>query len=311
MKITFKLLLDKILFKFLLLFIYVFIIVVYQVYSSQGIPLAVMIGNSPPEVEHQTGLISADIIYEIDVEYPFTRLMAIYLQDKSVLVGPIRSSRYYFSRLAREWSPVFVHCGGQSFRDEKIIDLDEMHYPSPYWRDKNIGGWINLFTNTKNIREKIKKMGFPEKIEVENFFSGQRVMEVSGGNISRVSLKYNQKYLVSYQYNKDGNYYLRLVNSNPHQDSRSFETITVSNIIVQYVKEEKIVQDEEGRINVEVIGEGVAKIFYGGHYYLAKWIKESKDHATKYYDNQGNLLPLNQGKVWIHLVSDRTELWFK
>lgn len=282
-----------------------------QVYSSQITPLAVMIGNSPIEVEHQTGLTFADIIYEIDVEYPFTRLMAIYLQNKSTVVGPIRSSRYYFSRLAREWSPVFVHCGGQSIKDEKIIDLDEIRYPSPYWRDKNIGGWINLFTNTKNIREKIKKMGFPEKVEVENFFSAPRLPEVSGGSISRLSLKYNQKYIVSYQYNSNSNNYNRLINSNPHLDSKSLEPITVSNIIIQYVKEQKIANDEEGRINVEVIGEGVARIFYGGHHFLARWVKESKDHPTKYYDNQGNLLALNRGKVWIHLVSEETELWFR
>jgi hypothetical protein len=68
-----------------------------------------MIGNSPEEIIHQTGLNKADIIYEANVEYPFTRLMAIFNNSDKAIVGPVRSSRYYFSRLAAEWSAIFAH----------------------------------------------------------------------------------------------------------------------------------------------------------------------------------------------------------
>ena len=39
-----------------------------NIYASTVRPLAVMIGNSPEEVIHQTGLNKADIIYEANVE---------------------------------------------------------------------------------------------------------------------------------------------------------------------------------------------------------------------------------------------------
>ncbi|MBA3063239.1 MAG: DUF3048 domain-containing protein, partial [Atribacteria sp.] len=105
--------------------------------------------------------------------------------------------------------------------------------------------------------------------------------------------------------------YLRYINSKPHQDSKTLESITAFNIIIQYVTVEKIPGDGEGRLEVEVIGEGVAKIFYGGNYYLTKWVKKSKDHPTVYYDNQGNVINLNQGNIWIHLVPEETKAWFK
>ncbi|HNR65599.1 MAG TPA: DUF3048 domain-containing protein [Atribacterota bacterium] len=76
-------------------------------------PIAVMIGNSPKERKVQRGIGEADIIYEIEVEYPFTRLMALYFEDNNITIGPVRSSRYYFSRISIEWSSFFVHCGGQ------------------------------------------------------------------------------------------------------------------------------------------------------------------------------------------------------
>ena len=302
---------------FLCVFIWLFFVLFIcltinsNIYASTVRPLAIMIGNSPEEVIHQTSLNKADIIYEANVEYPFTRLMAIFNNSDEVIVGPVRSSRYYFSRLAVEWSAVFAHCGGQSLKSERIVNLDQMLYPSSYWRDKNIGGWINLFAKTQNIREKSRKMGFQEKVNLDNHLFSLRTLNLSGGDITKISIQYNQKYTISYEYKTNTNTYLRYINSKPHQDSKTLESITASNIIIQYVPVEEIPGDEEGRLEVGVIGEGIAKIFYGGNYYLTKWVKKSIDHPTVYYDNQGNVINLNQGNIWIHLVPEETKAWFK
>ena len=300
-------------YRFILLFFILFVCFTMNnnIYASTIRPLAIMIGNSPEEVIHQTGLNKADIIYEANVEYPFTRLMAVFNNSDETIVGPVRSSRYYFSRLAVEWFAIFAHCGGQSLKNERIVNLDQMRYPSPYWRDKDIGGWINLFTKTQNIREKSRKMGFQEKVNLDNHLLNLRTLNLSGGNITRISIKYNQKYTISYEYKASTNTYLRYINSKPHQDSKTFDQIAVSNIIIQYVPIKKISGDKEGRLEVEVVGEGIAKVFYGGNYYLTKWVKKSKDHPTVYYTNQGNVLNLNQGNIWIHLVPEETKVWFK
>lgn len=300
-------------YRFILLFVILFVCftITNNIYASTTRPLAIMIGNSPEEVIHQTGLNKADIIYEANVENPFTRLMAIFNNSDETIVGPVRSSRYYFSRLAVEWSAIFAHCGGQSLKSEKIVNLDQMRYPSPYWRDKNIGGWINLFTKTQNIREKSRKIGFPEKVNLDNHLLNTRTLNLSGGDITKISIKYNQKYTISYEYKASANTYLRNINSKRHQDSKTFEQITVSNIIIQYVPVKEIHGDGEGRLEVEVIGEGIAKVFYGGNYFLSKWIKKSKDQPTVYYDSQGKVLNLNQRNIWIHLVPEETKVWFK
>jgi len=299
--------------RFILLFFILFVcfMINNNIYASTIRPLAIMIGNSPEEIVRQTGLNRADIIYEANVEYPFTRLMAIFNSSDEAIVGPVRSSRYYFSRLAIEWSSIFAHCGGQSLKNEKIVNLDQMRYPSPYWRDKNIGGWINLFTKTQNIREKSRKIGFSNMVNLDNNLLDLRTLNLSGGNITRISIKYNQKYTISYEYKDNTNTYLRYINSKPHQDSKTFEPIAVFNIIIQYVPVKKISGDGEGRLEVEVVGEGIAKVFYGGNYFLSKWVKKSKDQPTVYYDRQGKPLNLNRGNTWIHLVPEETKVWFK
>lgn len=301
------------LYRFILLFIilFVFFTINNNIYASTTRTLAIMIGNSPEEVIYQTGLNKADIIYEANVEFPYTRLMAIFNNSDEAIVGPVRSSRYYFSRLAIEWSAIFAHCGGQSLKNERIVNLDQMRYPSPYWRDKNIGGWINLFTKTQNIREKSRKIGFQEKVNLDNHLLDLRTLNLSGGDITKITIKYNQKYTISYEYKASANTYLKYINSKPHQDSKTSEQIAVSNIIIQYVPVIKIPGDGEGRLEVEVIGEGIAKVFYGGNYFLSKWVKKSKDQSTVYYDRQGKLLNLNKGNIWIHLVPEETKVWFK
>lgn len=301
------------LYRFILLFVILFVCftITNNIYASTTRPLAIMIGNSPEEVIHQTGLNKADVVYEISVEYPFTRLLAIFINNDSTIVGPIRSSRYYFSRVAAEWYPIFAHIGGQSLKDERIINLDQMRYSSPYWRDKKIGGWINLFSNTKNLREKSKKLGFSNKINFINDLINLSTLNVSGGKISKITIKYNQQYSIYYEYEPNSNTYLRYVNSKPHQDSKSSKHLATSNIIIQYVPIKKIPGDKEGRLEVNIIGEGIAKIFYGGHYFITKWVKKSKNQPTLYYDSQSNLLNLNQGKIWIQIVSNETNVWFK
>ena len=298
-------------FIWLFLVIFACLTISINIYASTARPLAIMIGNSPEEVIHQTGLNKADIIYEANVEYPFTRLMALFINSDVDIVGPIRSSRYYFSRLAVEWSAIFAHCGGQSLKNERMVNLDQMRYPTPYWRDKNIGGWINLFTKTQNIREKSRKLGFQDVVNLDNNLLNLRTLNLSRGGITKISFKYNQKYTLSYEYKGDTNTYLRYVNSKPHQDSKTLEPISASNIIIQHVSVKKIPGDKEERLEVEVIGEGITKIFYGGNYYLSKWVKKSKDHPTVYYDGQGKVINLNQGNIWIHLVPEETKVWFK
>ena len=68
---------------------------------------------------------------------------------------------------------------------------------------------------------------------------------------------------------------------------------------------------EKGLEDLPGIGEGIAKIFYGGEYLIAKWVKESKDHNTLFYDSYGKMIKLNKGQTWIEVVPKETQVWIK
>ena len=304
----------------LLVFIILIVLTLYTnktIFSKDNIfnekPIAVMIGNSSDEIIVQSGVSKAKIIYEIEVEFPFTRLMAIFLNDQDTIVGPVRSSRYYFSRICAEWSAVFAHCGGQRLKNPNILDIDQMHNPSPYWRNEKIGGWINLFTSTAKINQEKKKYSdsgnlIPYKHNLLNFTE----LDLKNNNqITKITIKYNSNYVINYEYHDDQKKYYRYINKKPHIDQGSGEQIKVSNIIIQYTSIEKIKDDDKGRVHVELIGEGIVKVFNRGTYQLVKWIKINKDKQTLFLDEEGSPIGYNYGNAWIHILSKDSEVWFK
>lgn len=121
-------------------------------------PLAVMIENHE-ESRPQSGLSSANVVYEAVAEGGITRFMALYLCNPSdVQVGPVRSARTYFLDWLSEYNAFYAHVGGANCNKEtgsgcangapadalgqiikyKIKDLNQMYYCCGYptfWRD--------------------------------------------------------------------------------------------------------------------------------------------------------------------------------
>ncbi len=80
---------------------------------SQRRPMGIMIENSKA-ARPQSGLSSADIVYEAEAEGGITRFMGVFYCQDADFVGPIRSARTYYLDYISEYgqSPLYVHVGG-------------------------------------------------------------------------------------------------------------------------------------------------------------------------------------------------------
>lgn len=78
-------------------------------------PIAVMIENTP-DARPQSGISSADVVFEAVAEGGVTRFMALFYcgaQKDDILVAPVRSARTYFVDWASGFNrPLYVHVGG-------------------------------------------------------------------------------------------------------------------------------------------------------------------------------------------------------
>ena len=127
--------------------------------------------------------------------------------------------------------------------------------------------------------------------------------DIKGGNIAKVDLyATNKAYKASYIYDQLEGAYLR--SSEPNVIEKSKE-LFVPNIIIQYVNTEVI--DEVGRLNIQLSGKGEAIFLRAGKMTKGSWQKEF-GVATKYYDEQGKLIKLVKGPIWIHLIDKKMKV---
>ena len=77
--------------------------------------------------------------------------------------------------------------------------------------------------------------------------------------------------------------------------------IKAKNIIIQEAKTKII--DSEGRLSIDLVGEGKGKYITNGKGIDIKWSKKSRNSKTYYYDKNGKEIVLNPGTTWIQVVS--------
>jgi hypothetical protein len=73
-------------------------------------PVLVTINNHP-KARPQSGLASADIVYEMVAEGSVTRLLALYQSELPERIGPVRSARDYFIEIASGLDAFYVAHG--------------------------------------------------------------------------------------------------------------------------------------------------------------------------------------------------------
>jgi hypothetical protein len=84
-------------------------------------PLGVMINNHV-DARPQSGLIYADLVYEIVAEGGITRFLAFYLTNTPEKIGPVRSTREYYLVLVKELSDAMIMHIGYSPQALEAID---------------------------------------------------------------------------------------------------------------------------------------------------------------------------------------------
>ncbi len=276
-------------------------------------PLAVMIDNAS-DARPQSGLDKANIVYEMLAEGGITRFLAVYSTQSSNNVGPVRSARPYFITKALEHSAIYVHAGESPdaaifIREERIDDINELIHFQPFWRTQNRAAPHNLYTSTEGLRDEAKKLGYVEMVNRDYFqFETDSEETLNGDEIKNIDIRYHDNYTVSYQYNEETQKYNRFINGEPHIDAVTRRQLEAKNLIIQ--NSDRKVLDSEGRLSLDLIGEGSGLIIFNGYSEEIIWRKGSLASRTFFYDKEGNRLAIQPGNVWIQIVHPDTELTF-
>lgn len=283
----------------------------YNEEELQRRPVVVSIDNHP-KARWQAGLSQAEIIYECEVEFPYTRYLCVFLAHEPERVGPVRSARPYLVNYALENDGIFVHVGGSqdAFNEIARLSVAEIDglYSGAMWRYYDTGKSAphNMYTTLKSIRDEAEKCGFRTDAQFEGYQFNKNSSDLSKKykyvSIARkICITYNSSNTTEYTYDRDKKLYLRLKDGEKHIDELDGKQLSAKNIII--LETSKQILDNEGRLFIETVGSGIGTYITNGEAVEITWNKESEKSRTKFYIEQ-NELALNPGNTWIQVISN-------
>jgi len=255
----------------------------------------------------QSGLNSADIVYETMAEGGIPRFIALYQKNDVQKIGPIRSARSYFLDISKEYNLPFAHCGGSQealdmISNEKLMSMNEMTNASTYWRDSIRKAPHNLYTSTQKLRELVKSKKFEYKPIVNLKFNKIYWNNTKLSKATNVLLKVNKYYNTNYTF-KNG-FYLKSMDGKPSTNKDDNLPLAFKNIVVQITSIKT--QADGNHLDIELVGSGNGYVISNGKFVKMHWNKETVTSQTILTDDKGNDLPLNPGNTWWNIVDKST-----
>lgn len=299
-------------------------------------PLSVMIENHA-ESRPQSGLSSADVVYEAVAEGGISRFMGIFYCGvaQPVTLAPVRSARTYFLPWVLEYDALYNHVGGagrcnDTTVDErakalcqietwKIKDMDQfgISFPTCYRNydrlDHPVATEHTMVCFTDKLYKLAAQRGWtnvdakgvswdkafePWKFK-DDADASQRGASFSGSFVAWKG--YEREYGVRWEYDAASNAYKRFNGGVAHTDLENKQQVTAKAVIIQFAKETGPV-DAHAHLLYENVGSGTGFVWQDGKETPIIWKKATRNARTKFYDTSGKELMLNRGQIWIELL---------
>ncbi|MEG0825896.1 MAG: DUF3048 domain-containing protein [Bacilli bacterium] len=282
--------------------------------ESKSRPYAVMINNHPEARPLQSGLQDAYIIYEMQVEYGLTRIMALFKDKNTTRIGSVRSSRHTYLDYSMENDAIYVHFGFSNLAEQQIpkFGINNLNglYDNFFWRDgalssQGIAYEHTAFTSIEKIKTAVKNKGYrttTEKKTLLNYSTEQidlskKEASVKADNIKLTFSPYTE---TSFAYDKKNQIYKRAVNNVNVTDYVTKKQITVKNIIV--VKANNWTLSGTTLQEFSNIGDGDGYYITNGYSIPIKWSKASREAQTVYKYLNGKEIKVSDGNTYIGIV---------
>ena len=297
-------------------------------------PLGVMIENHQ-DARPQSGLSSADVIYEAVAEGGITRFLAIFYCQDANPIGPVRSARTYFVDFASEYAdfPLYAHVGGANASGPADAlsqltdygwtgynDLNQFSIGFPtFWRDYDrLGRTVDtehtMYSTTTKLWDVGKKRKLTNVDEKGNTWD-KKFVKYSFKDDDTTSSPASQtihiefwkdytQYFVDWIYDKKLNIYKRNNAGVSHIDNDTKKQLTTKNIVVLSMQESNAFDGYENNVHFlyKNKGTGKAQIFVDGKQITGTWRKDSRVARTLLFDSTGTPIKFDKGTIWFEVL---------
>lgn len=304
-------------------------------------PLGIMIENHL-EARPQSGLSSADVVYEAVAEGGITRFLAIFYCQDADIVGPVRSARTYFLDFISEYGekPLYAHVGGANtagpadalgqiadygWVGENDLNQFSLGYPT-FWRDyERLGHQVatehTMYSTTTKLwlaaaKRNLTQIDDEETLWNENFrpwLFREDISEDKRPTNASISFNFwsgHNDYAVRWDYDSASNIYLRFNGGQPQLDLNNQEQLRAKNIVLVFMDESPANDGYPDNIHLlyGTIGDGAAVIINDGRKLEGVWQKESRTKRMIFKDKLKQEIKFVRGPMWIEILPIGTKV---
>ncbi len=263
--------------------------------------------NNHPDARPQTGLVEADIVFEMIAEYNITRFVALYQSEYPEKIGPIRSAREYFVEIAAAYDAFFVAHGysqdAREMLDSGMIDHVNgiQHDGTLFQRSSDRVAPHNSYITMDNIKKAMDDTRAFTEYRGQSpyyFYDTSESAKLDEQALSvKVAYGTNELFFNDYTYDSETQLYSRSSGGVTTIDKETLKSINISNVLVFEAQHETI--DSKGRQSIDLSSGGAALLFQAGGVRKIDW---SLVDGMLVPIADGEVVKLMPGKTWIHIV---------
>ena len=284
--------------------------------DAQWKPIVVVKVENNSIVRPQTGLESADLIFEELVEGGASRFAAVFQSNIPDEVGPVRSVRHVDVSLAAPIADVFVFSGGA----KKTMNYVGLELPAAISqvnegfpgmnRKAGISAPNNLFLDTKQMLAAVAQSDTPSS----GFFVPAPSSSASAGPapvgkaVSTVEVAFSTLAEPNWKWNATDKLWMRSEGTKPftNKDGSLFGT---NNLVIIEIRE--VDAGYKGSTGGYVprsvtSGSGRAWVLSNGKAVEVKWNKPTVTSQMELSDTSGNPFTMPTGRTWVELLPVET-----
>ncbi|MCM3762045.1 DUF3048 domain-containing protein [Alkalihalobacillus oceani] len=268
--------------------------------------------NNHPAARPQSGLVSADVVYEVLAEGEVTRFIALYHSQLPERVGPVRSARPYFIDLVNGYNGMLV-IHGWSPEAEQLLNggaadfLNGLSYDGTLFeRSAERQAPHNSYITFEHILEGFESRNYELDGPVPSldFYENEEI-QLAGADGKAIEINYYDRNMVNYVFDEELGVYHRFNGEAQTVDHETDEPVSLANLFV--VEAEHRTLDDVGRRAINLTSGGKGILFQSGIANEVDW--ENRDGQIIPV-RDGVQVPLSPGQTWINIVPTLTSVTY-
>ncbi len=279
----------------------------YDMMTANNRPVGVVVTDESSTLV-QINLEKADFFFESETEAGIPRIMAVFssvdrLPDE---IGPVRSARPHFVKMAKAMDAIYCHIGGSvtgidTIKALGVNDVTDAEQINPILKNSKNYSWNRKTFVKSKVLNVINRRGFATTSSKLNLYQfGEKVGDTPA---TTVDVQISNSYDMAFTYNATTGLYEKHRNSlnTPVHHTYTGGPIAVSNVIVMYDRR-SVDPKDANRIDF-ALQSGSGILASGGKARTIQWKNTSA--GLRYYEADGTTpLTVATGKTFVCLTSD-------